>query len=871
MAVKFTRKNITSGYNTSLINENFENIETALDDALSRSGTLPNHMTNDLDMNSNDILNAGSVEIDALTINGDTISAQDIINAGNAAGLISDAVSQGNVPLYSTFDGLTDVTLPEGITNLRVAGRSTVGDSGDGLVTVHDSDPGTPTGLIGRSGPGGLGKYLRYVNQKELSVALFGLNVANRNLDQAVKMQSAIDSGLNLVIPAGCFIGVGSELNMVKNGQGIRGEGTLSTNMAVSYAPSSGFKHLGGTHNVLNIAPSSGFWTGNMLRDLVFDNELASDGHAVYMSSIQRSDFQNLYVHKPVKGIFTTDLNTPTFFNCRIVGASGQYSWRIQGRYGEGKSTDALRMLFCSGGGTAAGPDATPEQIAAANNETIGLWLDGSVAGGTIQYYTGQSVRNSIYMSVDTSDAGHYPAGLTLFRCGGDFLAGPTHYFATCADIKLFHPYSSNNLGYTSQSHGGDGIVLLEGARNVDIFGGEIKSAQDNGMYIAGENININDMNIYRNNVRSGGTSDNVYIASTSKRVRFSGNAIGHNLYSSSTSITDGRSIYGININSGVGNGEVVIFGNNDLRGNKTAAVNNPWAALMPDGIPLGVDRPGADRCDNGDFRVNQLAIADGSITGNTRIRDRWFSGSSGLTLATNADGSITINSGSSINQTDTENVVAGKRVWMAALVKLGSGTSSTFNVTLSIGASLSRTITIVKQADNGYQWVTYSGVVPSVETGNIVWKVASGANAITIAKVRHGFGGVCDIYSADKSPSEQLVACRRYLQNIVAGAASASFGSGRASSTSACRVDFKYMSEMATVPTASFGGSFAITYGSAGNQSVTLAETVGTTGKNGMLISATASSGTPFTLGDSVSLRSNNDSAAYIRLETGL
>lgn len=61
MAVDVTLNTITSGYNLSLLNENFELLETALQDAVSRSGTAPNQMTANLDMNSNNILNVGSI------------------------------------------------------------------------------------------------------------------------------------------------------------------------------------------------------------------------------------------------------------------------------------------------------------------------------------------------------------------------------------------------------------------------------------------------------------------------------------------------------------------------------------------------------------------------------------------------------------------------------------------------------------------------------------------------------------------------------------------------------------------------------------------------------------------------------------------
>ena len=65
----------------SAINDNFAAVETALENTLSRDGTSPNSMESDFDMNSNDILNAGDVEADTLTLNGLTVTAEDVLGS----------------------------------------------------------------------------------------------------------------------------------------------------------------------------------------------------------------------------------------------------------------------------------------------------------------------------------------------------------------------------------------------------------------------------------------------------------------------------------------------------------------------------------------------------------------------------------------------------------------------------------------------------------------------------------------------------------------------------------------------------------------------------------------------------------------------
>jgi hypothetical protein len=71
MAKKPPITTIASGYySRTALNTNFENLRDQFDNTLSLDGSTPNAMQADLDMNSNDILNAGEVNVNALTIDG---------------------------------------------------------------------------------------------------------------------------------------------------------------------------------------------------------------------------------------------------------------------------------------------------------------------------------------------------------------------------------------------------------------------------------------------------------------------------------------------------------------------------------------------------------------------------------------------------------------------------------------------------------------------------------------------------------------------------------------------------------------------------------------------------------------------------------
>jgi len=73
MAVDVVLLPVSSGYNVSVINDNFEAIETALADAVSRSGESPNQFTAALDMNGNDLLNVGALGVEELVYQGDEV------------------------------------------------------------------------------------------------------------------------------------------------------------------------------------------------------------------------------------------------------------------------------------------------------------------------------------------------------------------------------------------------------------------------------------------------------------------------------------------------------------------------------------------------------------------------------------------------------------------------------------------------------------------------------------------------------------------------------------------------------------------------------------------------------------------------------
>lgn len=76
MAKSPTLSIVSTGWLSSTqINQNFQDIETAFENTISRDGSTPNTMEADFDLNGYDLLNVGSLDADSLTVAGTDLTA----------------------------------------------------------------------------------------------------------------------------------------------------------------------------------------------------------------------------------------------------------------------------------------------------------------------------------------------------------------------------------------------------------------------------------------------------------------------------------------------------------------------------------------------------------------------------------------------------------------------------------------------------------------------------------------------------------------------------------------------------------------------------------------------------------------------------
>lgn len=145
MAKQPTITTISSGYySTETLTSNFEAIQAFFDNVVSRDGSSPNTMLGDLDMNSNDIINVGAIDVGTLTIDGVDVTSV-INNPLNALSPSDGDILYWNSDAWNLLSVGTDGQVLKLSSGLPAWGTDNDTDTDTVGVTVEEDDSSVQT------------------------------------------------------------------------------------------------------------------------------------------------------------------------------------------------------------------------------------------------------------------------------------------------------------------------------------------------------------------------------------------------------------------------------------------------------------------------------------------------------------------------------------------------------------------------------------------------------------------------------------------------------------------------------------------------------------------------------------------------------
>jgi hypothetical protein len=251
MAKKPNITTIASGYySRNALNNNFTSLQDQFDNTLSLDGSTPNAMLADLDMNSNDILNAGNIDTTSIRVAGQLLTTSTAVLAPDA-----------NAVNYTPTDSLV------GPTPLTVESA---------LNQITDKDTGSSVIGFTQAGAGAIDRTVEDRLRDRVSAADFGA-VGDGVTDDTVALQAALDAAAGgvLFVPQGQYIV--SETLYIPAGTAVCGEGKYSlwTNDAQ------------GTEFITTGAGNAQRWTDIDGSDPADDTPLfVAQGDGVYLDSV---------------------------------------------------------------------------------------------------------------------------------------------------------------------------------------------------------------------------------------------------------------------------------------------------------------------------------------------------------------------------------------------------------------------------------------------------------------------------------------------------------------------------------------------------------------------------------------------------------
>lgn len=207
------------------------------------------------------------------------------------------------------------------------------------------------------------------------------------------------------------------------------------------------------------------------------------------------------------------------------------------------------------------------------------------------------------------------------------------------------------------------------------------------------------------------------------------------------------------------GMAEVGLCGSNDLR-IRTAVSTESWIdALVVDRTNGRVVMPATTAASqrnlliNGDFAINQRSFAGGALTAGLFGYDRWKAGPSGATLSVNAQGLVTLSSGTVTQVLEVPIWAVGTLAGSLVTISCHSP-SADLTVTL---ASVSGTIA----GGSGRRAVTLQ--LPATLSSHIPVSIGPASTPVTFSNIKLETGNIMTAWNP-RTTLEELSLCQRYF-----------------------------------------------------------------------------------------------------------
>ena len=120
----------TGYYSRAALNANFEALNNAFDNTVSRDGSTPNTMSANLDMNSKDVINAVTIDAEKLILDGTlmTPSGVDPVFSGTVSAFGASLIDDANASVARTTLGLGTASTTSATDYVSASGDSMTGD-----------------------------------------------------------------------------------------------------------------------------------------------------------------------------------------------------------------------------------------------------------------------------------------------------------------------------------------------------------------------------------------------------------------------------------------------------------------------------------------------------------------------------------------------------------------------------------------------------------------------------------------------------------------------------------------------------------------------------------------------------------------------